>query len=110
MKTELFEELKNIQKEIFKNKVDKDFNISNVEMEFCHIQGELAEAYNAYRKKLPDLGEELADVAIYLYGISEILGFDLNEEIIKKVRKNRERKYIEVDGIHVKVEWYFVFD
>lgn len=104
MKNELFEEFKNIQKEIFKNKVDKGFNTSNLEMEFCYIQGELAEAYAAYRKKLPDLGEELADIAIYLYGISEILGFDLNEEIIKKVRKNKDRKYIEVDGVYVKEE------
>ena len=52
----------------------------------------------------------LADVSTYLYGIWEILGFDLNKEIIKKVRKNRERKYVEVDGVHVKVEWYFTFD
>ena len=40
----------------------------------------MAEAYEAYRKK-NDLGEELADVAIYLLGISEILGISLYKEI-----------------------------
>ncbi len=57
-----------IQKAIYQNKVDKGFNITNVELEFCLLQGEVSEAYEAYAKKLPTLGEELADVAIYLYG------------------------------------------
>ena len=33
----------------------------------------MAEAYEAYRKKKNDLGEELADVVIYLSGISETI-------------------------------------
>ena len=40
------------------------------------------------KKKKDDLGEELADVAIYLLGLSEILGIDLEYEIQKKVYKN----------------------
>lgn len=35
-------------------------------------------------EKKNDLGEELADVAIYLLGMSEILGINLAEEIQKK--------------------------
>lgn len=64
------EELANIQKIIFDNKVQKGFNTTNVELEFCYTSGELAEAFESYRKKLPTVGEELADVAIYLYGIN----------------------------------------
>jgi len=89
------ENLDNIQKEIFDNKVKKRFNITNVELEFCLTMGELGEAFEAYNKKLPTIGEELADVAIYLYGIAEILDIDLNKEIKNKVLKNKKRVYKE---------------
>lgn len=63
-------ELKEIQKEVYQNKVNKGFNITNVDKEFCLLYGEVVEAFEAYRKKKSDLGEELADVAIYLLGLS----------------------------------------
>lgn len=44
----------------------------------------MAEAYEAYRKKKNDLCEELADVLIYLSGISEILGIDLEKKYFIK--------------------------
>lgn len=91
--------IRNIQKEIFDNKVKKGFNTTNVEIEFCLTYGELAEAFEAYKKKLPTVGEELADVAIYLYGMAEILGFDLNNEIVKKVNKNKDRVYRVENGV-----------
>lgn len=97
------EDLKGIQKEIFKNKVEKGFNITNVEFEFCRAYGELSEAFDAYNKKMPTVGEELADVAIFLYSIAEILDFDLNEEIIKKVEKNKDRVYKKIDGIKTRI-------
>lgn len=92
-----------IQKEIFDNKVKKGFNVTNVELEFCLTQGELAEAFEAYRKKLNTTGEELADIAIYLYGIAEILGFDLNKEILAKVEKNKSRIYKKIDGVNSRI-------
>jgi NTP pyrophosphatase (non-canonical NTP hydrolase) len=97
------DKLNNIQKQIYKNKIDKGFNVTNVELEFCLIQGELAEAFEAYNEKLPTVGEELADIAIYLYGLAEILGVDLNEEIIKKVEKNKNRVYKEIDGVVTRI-------
>jgi NTP pyrophosphatase (non-canonical NTP hydrolase) len=96
-------ELTNIQKLIYDNKVKKGFNTTNVELEFCLTNGELAEAFEAYRKKLPTVGEELADVAIYLYGIAEILGFDLNKEILKKVDKNKNRIYENINGVNTRI-------
>lgn len=96
-------EINNIQKEIFENKVNKGFNITNIELEFCLTQGELSEAFEAYRKKLSTVGEELADVAIYLYGIAEILGYNLNNEIIKKVEKNKNRVYARIEGVNTRV-------
>lgn len=97
------ENIRNIQKDIFDNKVKKEFNTTDVELEFCFTYGELAEAFEAYRKKSTTVGEELADVAIYLYGIAEILGFDLNNEILKKVDKNKNRIYKNVDGVNTRI-------
>ena len=68
----------------------------------------MAEAYDAYRKKKEDLNEELADVAIYLMAISEMLGFDLEEEILKKVDKNKKRVYKKINGVNVRVSDYLI--
>ena len=95
--------LKKIQKEVWENKVNKGFNTTNVEKEFYLLYGEVAEAYEAYRKKKDDLNEELDDIAIYLLGLSEMFGFDLEEEIVKKVEKNKKRVYKKIDGVNVRV-------
>ncbi len=96
-------DLKKLQEDIFQNKKDKGFNISDVNKEFCLLYGEVAEAYDAFNKKKDDLGEELADIAIYLLGLSEILNIDLGEEIEKKVSKNKSRIYKKVDGVNVRI-------
>lgn len=97
-------DLKGLQTQVYKNKVEHGFNVKNIEMEFCLAYGEMAEAYQAYRKHKSDLGEELADIAIYLLGISEILGIDLEQEILQKIDKNSKRIYKQIDGVYVKVE------
>jgi len=93
---------KYIQEIIFQNKKDKGFNIKDVPLEFCLTQGELAEAFDAWIKKKKYLGEELADVAIYLFGLSVILKIDLGKEIVKKIKKNRKREYIREKGVLIK--------
>ena len=97
-------DLKKLQKEIYQNKVDKGFNTTDVNKEFCLLYGEVGEAYDTYRKGKDDLGEELADIAIYLLGLSEILGKDLEEEIKNKVQINKNRKYKDVNGTKIKIE------
>ena len=92
-------DLQKLQKEIFENKIAKGFNTTDVNLEFGLTYGELAEAFDAYRKKLPDLGEELADVVIYLLGLSAILNINLEEEILKKVEKNKKREYKKINGV-----------
>jgi NTP pyrophosphatase (non-canonical NTP hydrolase) len=97
--------LKKLQEEVYQNKVKHNFNTTNIEMEFCLAYGELGEAYIAYLKKKEDLGEELADVAIYLLGISRMLNIDLEKEILHKIDKNSKRVYKENSkGVLVKVE------
>ena len=53
----------------------------------------MAEAFDAWRKGRDDLGEELADVAIYLLGLAEMTGVDLQDEIEAKMAKNAARVY-----------------
>ena len=97
-------EIKELQKAIYQNKIDKGFNTKDIYMEFCSIYGELREAFNAYIKRKDDLGEEFADVAIFLMGLCEILNIDLEKEILHKMQKNAKREYKMVDGIPIKVE------
>ena len=96
-------DLKQIQKDIWQNKLNKGFNTTNVDKEFCLLYGEVAEAYDAYKKKKEDLGEELADIAIYLLSISEMLGYELEEEIKNKVEKNEKRVYKNIDGVNIRI-------
>ena len=96
-------ELKKIQKDIWQNKLNKEFNTTDVNKEFCLLYGEVSEAYDAWKKKKDDLNEELADIAIYLMGLSEMLGFDLADEIEKKVSKNERRVYKSIGGVNVRI-------
>ena len=95
---------KQLQKQVYQNKLDHGFNVTDINLEFCHLYGEVGEAFTAWRRKLPDLGGELADVAFYLLGLSEILGYDLEVQVLKKMEINRRRKYEIVDGALRKVE------
>lgn len=95
--------LKAVQQEIYQNKVEKHWNTSSIETELCLMQGEIAEFYEAYRKHLPGIGEELADIAIYLLGIAEILQIDLEKEIERKISINRHRQYTQIDGISTRI-------
>ena len=94
-------DLTKLQKKIYENKVARGFNVTDVNKEFCLIYGEVAEAW---RKKKNDLSEELADIAIYLLGLSEILGIDLENEIQKKVYKKSKREYKVIDGVNTRVK------
>lgn len=99
-------DLKQLQKDIYKNKLNKGFNITDINKEFCLTYGEMAEAYEAWRKKQTDVGEEIADVVIYLLGLSEILNVDLETEILKKVNKNKHRQYKIINGVNTRVKEY----
>lgn len=92
-------DLLKLQKEVYENKLKQGFNVSDVPLEFSYTYGEMAEAFEAYRKKKDTLGEEIADVVIYLLGLSEIVGVNLEEELLKKVEKNKNREYKRIDGV-----------
>lgn len=94
--------LPTIQKSILANKIAKGFNVTDIPLEFAYLYGEVGEAFEAWRKK-KDVGEELADIAIYLLGMAEILGIDLEKEIHQKMEKNAKRTYEHHDGVSVRV-------
>jgi NTP pyrophosphatase (non-canonical NTP hydrolase) len=94
--------LDEVQKQVWENKIKKGFNTTDVCQEFCLLNGEVAEAFDAYSKKKDDLGLELADIAIYLLGLSQMLGFSLEDEINKKLKINEARQYERVNGVLLK--------
>ena len=91
------------QKLAWENKTAKGFNTTDVPLEFCLLQGEVAEAFDAWRKGRDSTGEELADIAIYLFGLAQMTGFDLQDEVEAKLNKNVERSYRRLtNGVLVK--------
>ena len=85
------------------NKQAHGFNTDNVEKEFLFLYGEVAEAVQAYKfENRENLGAELADVGIYLLGLSEMLGFDLGQEIEQKMSRNQKRIYKRQDNGYAK--------
>ena len=86
----------NRQKEVYNNKVEHGFNVTDVHMETRLLLQEVAEFMKAVEKNDKDnMLEELADVCIFCYGIAEITKCgNLDEAIDKKMLINRSRKYI----------------
>ena len=86
-------DLKELQKEVMRNKVEKGFNTTDVALEFCRAHEELSEAFSKYNKNQDGVAEEFADVAVFLLGMCEILGYDLENELVRKIEINKSRKY-----------------
>lgn len=86
---------KKLQKAVIENKKKHNFNTTDVNFELLLLYGEVNELFQAWLKEdQENINEELADVAIFLLGISEMLGSDLGEDIVKKMVINAKRKYI----------------
>lgn len=87
-------DLKKLQEEVMRNKIEKGFNTTDVALEFCRAHEELSEAFSKWNKNQTGVAEEFADTAIFLLGMAEQLGFDLEKELVKKIETNKNRKYI----------------
>ena len=86
---------KKLQKAVIENKKKHNFNTTDVKFELPLLYGEVNELFQAWLKEdQENINEELADVAIFLLGISEMLGSDLGEDIVKKMKINAKRKYV----------------
>lgn len=85
--------IRDIQAAAWENKLAKGFNISDVPLEFGLLTAEIGEAFTAWRKDLPDYGEELADIFLYLVAVAEMTGIDLADAVTRKMAVNAARTY-----------------
>lgn len=85
----------NRQKRIYENKVNHGFKVDSPYQEIRYMTEELAELMRAIEKDdKENMGEELADIVIFAYGLAEILGVkSLDAEIFNKMQINEKRKY-----------------
>ena len=85
---------KKLQKAVMENKKKHGFNTTDIEFELLRLHGEANELFEAWRKNnKKNINEELADVGIFLLGIAEMLGSDLGEDIVNKMKINEKRIY-----------------
>ncbi|KIF69489.1 hypothetical protein HY68_14345 [Streptomyces sp. AcH 505] len=97
-------DIRSAQKITWDNKVEKNFNTSDVPVEFGLLTAEIGEAFTAWRKGLPDFGEELADVFLYVAAVAEMNGIDLQDEVERKLIKNKARVYARDErGVPIRV-------
>ncbi len=87
-------DISEVQRLAWANKLAKGFNVSDVALEFGLLSAEVGEAFTAWRKQQPGLGEELADVLIFLAGLAEMTGIDLSAEVKRKLAENARREYV----------------
>jgi NTP pyrophosphatase (non-canonical NTP hydrolase) len=77
-------DIRSVQNLAWENKLAKGFNTTDVPLEFCLLNGEIAEAFDAWRKGRPDLAEELPDAALFLVSLAQMEA---------KLAKNAARVY-----------------
>jgi hypothetical protein len=80
-----------LQRVAWDNKVRKGYNTTDVPLEFCMLQEKAAAAFTAWRKSQELIGEQLADVVLYVASVAEMTGLDLQHEVKAKVDKNSAR-------------------
>jgi hypothetical protein len=96
-------DIRSAQKLVWENKLAKGFNTTDVPLEFCLLNGEIAEAFDSWRKGRDDLGEELADAALFLVSLAQMVGADLQDAVEAKLAKNAGRTYRQLpNGVLVK--------
>ena len=96
-------DLQELSEQVYQNKLEKRFNVTDVGMEICYLHGEVSELWDAYIRKRGSVGEEMADILIYLLGLSKILNVDLEKELLNKIEKNHRRVYRMIDGVNTRI-------
>jgi len=96
-------DLSKLQKEIYQNKLNKGFNVSDVGKEIILMTEELGELARAYKNsdKKPareisnkeEIIDSVGDLMVYCLGLCEMLGIDSNEVLEKIVKNNKKRAH-----------------
>jgi NTP pyrophosphatase (non-canonical NTP hydrolase) len=96
-----------IQDRVQANKVAKGFNTTDIPLEFCLLNGEVAEAFDAWRKgrSREEVADELADITFFVLSLAEMIGADLGEAVEAKLAVCEARKYRRLpNGTQVKAQ------
>jgi NTP pyrophosphatase (non-canonical NTP hydrolase) len=96
-------DLRNLQREVYQNKVRRNFNVSDVGKEIVLMVEELGELANAYKRsdKRPaseishkdEMVDAVGDLMIYCLGLCEMLEVDSEEVLTTIVEQNRTRTH-----------------
>lgn len=86
--------IKEIQKRIWQNKIDKEFSTNNIEHDLICMLEEAGEVAWACRMGLDKkLIDAVVDLLIYAWGLFEMKGVDGYKEILRKMQINETRDY-----------------
>ncbi|MEV0411438.1 hypothetical protein AB0I68_11705 [Streptomyces sp. NPDC050448] len=87
------------------NKLAKGFNTTDVPLKSGLLTAEVGKAFTAWREKLPDFGEELADVVLYAVALAEMNGIGLAAEVEREAAENRDRGFARDErGVLLRIE------
>ena len=95
--------LNDLQKEIYQNKVDRGFNVTDIGKEIILMTeelGELARAYkNSDKKNAREINNKekiidaIGDLMVYCLGLCEMVGIDSEKVISDVVENNKKRTH-----------------
>lgn len=96
-------DLSELQKEIYQNKVNRGFNITDLGKEIILMTEELGELARAYKKsnkkavqeinKKDEIIDAIGDLMVYCLGLCEMLGVDSKKILEKIVENNKNRNH-----------------
>lgn len=86
--------IREVQERAWANKLAKGFNTDDVALEYCYLIKEVAEAIDAWQAgDAPALADELADVVIFVGGLAQMAGVDLEQAVAVKLVVIEKRQY-----------------
>ena len=94
-------DLKKLQEEVMRNKIEKGFNTTNVAVEFCRAYEELSEAYNKHAKgDAKGTAEEFAEVIVEVSLLTPAQPMQFGDEVdaLTQLRPNVDGVIFEYSG------------
>ena len=96
-------DLHQLQQEIYQNKVNRGFNVTDVGKEIVLMAEELGELARAYKNsnKLParktdqrdEMIDAVGDLMVYYLGLYEMLGVNSEDVLLQIVENNKRRSH-----------------
>jgi NTP pyrophosphatase (non-canonical NTP hydrolase) len=100
--TEARVQISDAQKLAWENKLTKGFNTTDVALEVALTSAEAGEAFAAWREGGSGLGGELADTAIFLVGIAQMTGHDLDAEVARALAAEGQGSCSQIDDAQMR--------